>query len=140
MAICEGIGKCGYVANREHTVKQGTLSAEILFGGISEGCTATVLWCDETFSVCELEKVSFYSILLRYAIDYCYCGEFELALKLLTAMEKKFETAEVYRRISYCYIKTGNKEKADIYVRKAQLLDKDNKNSALLLNEINMIH
>lgn len=136
-AFCDGVGKCGYVANSEYTVKDGTLSSEVLYGGISEGCIGEILWIDEKFVLCSLKDVSFYSILLKYGIDFCFYEDFDSALKVFSAMEEKFPNAEVYRRISYCYIKKNDKENASVYAEKALKSDPLNPKTKMLFNEIN---
>lgn len=127
--LCDNFGKCGYVANSLETVKQGTHCADIIHGGIGDGCIAEVLWADDAFVICKLCEIDNYRFVYNHAADYCYDGNYNVALELFSELEKISGTVEVLQRICDCYIKLEAYTKALEYAEKALSLDKDNKRS-----------
>ncbi len=134
--ICDDFGKCGYVANSLNTLKDGTYSADIIYGGIGDGCTAEVLWADDTFVICKLREIDNYRFVYNHAIDYCYDNCYDIALKLFYGLEKTIETFEALQRICDCNIKLARYEKALEYAEKALALDENNKRTQLMKNVI----
>lgn len=132
MVFCDDFGKCGYVANRDETVKQGTISADIVHGGIGDGCLAEVLWADDAFVICKLWEIDNYRFVFNHAVDYCYDNCYDIALGLFHGLEKIDETVELLQRICDCYIKIEGYETALQYAEKALALDMNNKRTQLM--------
>lgn len=124
--LCDNFGKCGYVANSEHTVKSGTVSADILNDGINDICTAEILLVDEKFIVCSLERMSIYDLLINHCKKYMCSGNFSSALTLLKRLEEKWETTDVLMGIGECNYHLGNFDIAENYAQKVLELDSEN--------------
>ena len=133
---CENFGLCGYVANNDKTVKNGTYSADILGGGIGEGCFAEVLWTDKSFVICKLYEIDNYRLVFNHGVDYCYENRFDIAQTLFLELENIKVTVELFQRICDCYIKLGAYTKALEYAEKALALDTDNKRTAYMKSVI----
>ena len=103
--FCENVGKCGYVANNPHTVKQGTVSAEQLAEGFEVGCRAKILYKDSDYVICSIEEIDFYRLLYRHALNFYRNNEFSLAIELLEAMSIKWKTPELISLINECRFK-----------------------------------
>ncbi len=136
MVFCDGIGKCGYVANSDETVKQGTYSADIIHGGTDVSCLAEVLWTDNDFVICKLCEIDNFSFVFNHAVDYCYDNCYDIALKLFHTLEKIDETQEILQRICDCYIKLKRYGNALQYVEKSFAIDNNNKITLLMKNVI----
>ena len=134
--FCDDFGKCGYVANSPETVKQGTFSADIIHGGIGDGCIAEVLWADDTFVICKLDAIDNCSFVFNHAVDYCYDNAYDIALKLFCGVEGIRKTVEVLQRICDCYIKLERYENAMEYAEKALVMDNDNNRTKLMKSVI----
>ncbi len=125
-AFCDGFGRCGYVANSESTLRPGALSADLLHGGFSDICTATVLWTDGSYAVCRVDGLNYFDLLFNHVQKLCIDQSFDAALKLLLKLLESRETIEVLQRISECCIRLSRYEDALFYADKALLLDKEN--------------
>lgn len=134
--FCDNYGKSGYVANSYETVKQGTHMADIVHGGIGDGCTAEVLWYDDTFIICKLLEIDSCRFVYNHAVDYCSCIRYDIALKLFCSLEKIGETVEILQRICDCYIKLGEYQNALKYAEKALVLDENNKRTHFMKSVI----
>lgn len=100
--FCDKIGKCGYVANSLHTVKQGTVSAELLSAAFGVGCHAKVLYTDSEYVICSIEEMDFYKLLFKHAIGFYRDKDFFSAIKLLESMSAKWATPELTSLINEC--------------------------------------
>ncbi len=103
--FCDKIGKCGYIANNTYTVKQGTVSAELLSAGFEVGCRAKILYTDSDYVICSIEKIDFYRLLYKHALNFYRNNEFGLAIELLEAMSIKWKTPELISLINECRFK-----------------------------------
>lgn len=133
---CDDFGKCGYVANSYETLKQGTFSADILCGGIGDGCLAEVLWADKSFIICKLCEIDNYKFVFNHAVDYCCDNSYYIALELFYSLEKISKNVELYQRICDCYIKLEKFQIALEYLEKALTLDNTNKRTQLMKSVI----
>lgn len=117
--ICEGIGKCGYVANSETTVKQGTHRAELIYKGIGEMSTAEVLWADESFAICKVDNLSSFDLVFNSGVEFCSDGDVEDALKLFFSLEENITDELLLQRIADCFFRLDKNEDALRYIEKA---------------------
>lgn len=134
--FCDNFGKCGYVANSDKTVKDGTHPADMIGGGIGDGCFAEVLWADKSFVICKLHEIDNYRFVFNHGVDYCYENSFDVALNLFLELENKGKTVELLQRICDCYIKLDAYTKALKYAEKALVLDKYNKRTVYMKSVI----
>lgn len=125
MAVDNSLNTIGYVANRPSTIKDGTLGAGVIHGGIRNNCAARVMWVADAFVICKLEGTSCFDLVYAQGVRLCDDGEYEAALRLFLALEEKMPYSEVLKRITDCYIKQEYYEKALPFVEKA--LQKDDK-------------
>lgn len=130
--ICEGIGKCGYVANSEKTVKQGTHRAELIYKGIGEMSTAEVLWAEESFAICKIENLSSFDLVFNSGAWLCAEGNVEDALKLFFSLEENRKDELLLQRIADCFFRLDKNEEALQYIEKALELDKNNPRSLFM--------
>lgn len=131
MAVDYELNTLGYVANSSYTVKDGTLSAKVIYGGIRSDCVARVLWASDIFVICKLEGISCFDLVYRQGVRLCDKGEHETALRLFLALEPKRPYAEIFKRIADCYIKLEDYESALPFVEKT--LQKDGKDLQALM-------
>ena len=131
MVVDNSLNVIGYVANSSRTIKDGTLGAETIYGGIRNNCVARVMWVADAFVICKLEGISCFDLVYSQGVRMCDDGEYETALRLFLALEEKMPYAEVFKRIADCYIKQDNYEKALPLVEK--VLQKDNKDLQALM-------
>ncbi len=123
MTVDNSLNTIGYVANSPNTIKDGTLGAGVIHGGIRNNCVARVMWVADAFAICKLEGTSCFDLVYAQGVRLCDDGEYETALRLFLALEEKMQYAEVFKRIADCYIKLENPEKALTFVEK--VLQKD---------------
>ena len=103
--FCDKIGKCGYIANNPHTVKQGTVPAELLSAGFDVGCRAKTLYTDSDYVICSVEDMDFYRLLFKHALAFYKNYEYSLAAELLELMSEKWKTAELTALLDKCVAK-----------------------------------
>lgn len=128
--ICDGIGKCGYVANSEKTLRPNTLSADLLYDSFSDICTATVVWVDSSYAVCVIDGINYYDLLFNHAERFYADLNIDDALTIFLKLLECRETIEVLQRVSECYTKKLMYNQAFLYVDRALLLDSENKKNA----------
>ena len=130
--LCEGFGKCGYVANSEATVKQGTYRAELIYKGIEEMVTAEVLWAEESFAVCKVENLSSFDLVFNSGVELCSEGNTKDALKLFFALEENRNDELLMQRIADCFFRLDKNEEALKYIERALEFNKDNPRSLFM--------
>ncbi len=130
--ICEGVGKCGYVANSETTVKQGTHRAELIYRGIDEMSTAEVLWAEESFAICQVENLSSFDLVFNSGVELCSEGNVEDALKLFFSLEENRMDELLLQRIADCFFRLDKNEEALQYIEKALKLNGNNPRSLFM--------
>ncbi len=135
--VCDGIGKCGYVANSGYTVKVGTFSADFLNNGFEERCTAEVLWVDKQFVVCKLQGID--SVEFAYNFGVCYIKSNKLyhALDIFESLANIRKDIRFLQRICECYIKLNDFDNAKKYIFSAEQIDENNCITYALKSEIN---
>lgn len=138
--ICEDVGKCGYIANNDYTVKDGTASARLLCGAFSEKCLAEVMWVDEKFVVCRLVGIDSQKLAYNYGVYFYKNGKIQSALDIFERLCKKREDITIYHILCNCCIELGYEQKAKLYLEKALSLDGDNSTSAFLENKIKNLY
>ncbi len=131
MVVDNDLNTIGYVANSPNTIKDGTLGAEVIHGGIRNNCVARVMWVAEAFVICKLEGISCFDLVYSQGVRFCDDGEYGAALRLFLALEGKMPYSEVFKHIADCYIKQENFEKALPFVEK--VLQKDAKDLQALM-------
>lgn len=130
--ICEGVGKCGYVANSETTVKQGTHRAELIYRGIDEMTSAEVLWAEESFAICKVENLSSFDLVFNSGVELCSEGDAEDALKLFLSLEENRPDELLLQRIADCFFRLDKNEEALQYIEKALKLNQNNQRSLFM--------
>lgn len=135
MVLDNELNVIGYVANSPNTVKDGTLGAEVIHGGIRNNCVARVMWVADAFVICKLEGISCFDLVYSQGVRLCNDGEYETALRLFLALEEKMPYADVFKRIADCYIKQESHEKALPFVERVLQKD-DNDLQALMMRGV----
>ncbi|MBE7023221.1 MAG: hypothetical protein E7412_02010 [Ruminococcaceae bacterium] len=134
--FCENVGKCGYIANNDYTVKEGTVSARLLCGAFPEKICAEVLWVDEKFVICKLENVDSKEFAYNYGIYFYKNGDIKSALDIFECLSEFTEDITVFQRACACCIELGYSGKAKFYLEKALAMDADNPITISLSNKI----
>lgn len=136
MVICDGYGKCGYVANSEYTVKSGTVPASILNVVFNDVWTAKVLFVEENFSICSVDDLSIFDFLMSHCKQFMFEENYESALILLEQMQKRWNTDDILVYMSECSYQLGYLEKAQIYANTAQKFNSSTKKAQYILSKI----
>lgn len=136
MAICDGVGKCGYIANSRSTVRDVTLSAEFLHGGVSDSCTAEVVDIDTEYILCRINGINYLDLIFNYGVNFYRENKISNAMMFFEAIEDEYQTLEMFQRMSMCYLHFCNFIKAREYADKALELDKNNLLTQRILKEI----
>ncbi len=124
--IFDGIKKCGYVANSEYTVKDGTFFAKEIYGGIENLKSATILWSDDNFAICSLDDMSQCDLLFGWGTCFFEDGKVDYAIKIFDYLTRYRESAALLQRLSLCYIKKSDFQNALKSINKAIELDDGN--------------
>ncbi len=124
--LFDGIKKCGYVANNDYTVKDGTFFAREIYGGIESLKSATVLWADEDFAVCALDKMSQYDLLFGWGVGFFEDGKIDEAINIFDFLAKNRESVALSKRLSLCYAKKSDFQSALENINRAIELDGKN--------------
>ncbi len=130
------VGKVGYIANSEYTVKQGTVSADLLRGAFSDTCKAEVLWAEDAFAVCSVSEMKIYDLLYNNAVCFSKDKDYNSALTLFLALEKMGDSIKTLKRISECYLNLNDLKNALCYANKAFELQPEDKGVVLLKKTI----
>lgn len=134
--LFDGIKKGGYVANSDYTVKNGTFFAREIYGGIENLTSAKVLWADEDFAICSIDKMSQYDLLCGWGTCFFEDGKFDEAIGIFKFLMKYRECAAIYKRLSLCYIKKSDFRNALENINKAIGMDGDSIKNLIIRSAI----
>lgn len=134
--LFDGIKKCGYVANNDYTVKDGTFFAKEIYGGIESLKSATVLWTGESFAICTLDNMSQYDLIFGWGVWFFEDGRFDEAIKIFEFLAESRESAALSKRLSLCYIKKSDFKSALENINKAIEFDADNVKNLIIRSAI----
>lgn len=134
--LFDGTKKCGYVANSDYTVKDGTFFAKEIYGGIENLKSATVLWAEENFVICSLDDMSQYDLLFGWGT--CFFQEYKIddAIKIFKFLAENRKSAAPLKRLSLCYIKKSDFQSALESIDRAIEIDGDNVKNLVLRSAI----
>ncbi len=134
--IFDGIKKCGYVANSEYTVKDGTFFAKEIYGGIENLTSATVLWAEENFAICTLDDMSQYDLLFGWGSCFFEDGKIDGAIKIFEFLAQNRKSAVLFKRLSLCYIKKSDFKSSLESINRAMELDDENVKNLVIRSAI----
>ena len=124
--ICDRVGKCGYIANSEHTIKQGTVSASTFSKCIDRNCTAEILWYEDSFAICRLNDINSFEMAYSYGVLALKNGDIDTAVDMFEILCENVPDIRFIQRLCECYINKKDYKSAQKYIGKAQIIDKDN--------------
>ncbi len=127
-AVCDGFGKCGYVANSPHTVRECSISAEMIYDGFEDSCVADIVWFDDKYAICRL-SLTCRELVFKTAVRFLAENRTEEALMLFLKLNEADKQVRLFHRICDCCYRLGDLECAKKHLAEALEIEPENPHS-----------
>ncbi len=132
ISVYSEFGKVGYVANKEKTIRKGTLGATQLAEIMGNTATACVIEGGYYEAVCQVLDVFDVDKMILKALGFYNEGEYSRALPLLLKIGEKYESLLLMQYTADCFIKLGKYKESLKFAERAVNLEKNNKISLMM--------